>query len=194
VIALRHPALSVIVLPAVLLAGCDDRAAAAVATGTDAGPPPPPAPTATATARPAPSASGSAAADKPELSVLKLVFTSEVKNKEPSDVLASAKPGQRVYAHLTMRNRYPDTRPIVLVFSVNEEERARIDLKVDPSWSYRTWGYVTLRATDFTGDVVAEVRDGGGRLLDKGRLPIRGDSPAKPQSKGPPASADPFND
>ncbi len=184
-IALRLPVLAA----AVLLAGCDDRP---VYAGGDAAPPPSAAPT--ATSAPAPSASGSAAADKPVLAVLKLVFTSDVQNKEPADVLKSAKPGQRVYAHLTMRNRYPDTKPIVLVFSVNGEERARIDLKVDPSWSYRTWGYVTLRATDFTGEVVAEVRDGSGKLLEKGRLPIAGEGPAKPQGKRPAASADPFND
>ncbi|HTJ81906.1 MAG TPA: hypothetical protein VL400_09275, partial [Polyangiaceae bacterium] len=34
--------------------------------------------------------------------LLKLKFASGVKNKEPDGVLESAKPGQRVYVHLTL--------------------------------------------------------------------------------------------
>jgi hypothetical protein len=169
-----------LLLVAAALAGCDERA---IASTPDAAPP---APTATSSARPptAPSASGSAAAEG-ELKVLKMVFTSEVRQKEPVDKLKSASPGQRVWAHVTMRNRTDATKPIKLAFLVGNNERSKIDLKIDPSWSYRTWGYVTLRDND-VGEVVAEVRDEAGTVMERLRLPIKGDGPAKPQKKASP--------
>jgi hypothetical protein len=149
-------------------AGCDEQAAAA-------GPPdsgPAPTPTAAPTQAPAPSASSSPGAEGGELKVLKLQFTSEVKKKEPIDKLEAAQPGQRVWAHVTARNRTDATKPITLAFLVGGSERAKIDLTVDPSWSYRTWGYVTLRAGD-TGEVVAEVRDDRGTVMERARIPIK---------------------
>jgi hypothetical protein len=113
--------------------------------------------------------------------VLGLVFTSEVKKKEPADQLKVARPGQRVYAHVTMRNRTGDTKPIALVFRVNNDERSKVDLKAEPSWSYRTWGYVTLRAADLTGEVTVEVRDDAGKVLEKARLPIKAEGSTQPQ-------------
>jgi hypothetical protein len=161
------------------LAACDERASAST---PDAAPPPPVASaSASASARPAPSAT---AAPAGELKVLKLVLTSEVKKKEPVDKLDAAAPGQRVWAHVTVRNRTEATRPLALVFLVGGAERARVDLKADPSWSYRTWGYVTLRATD-SGELTAEVRDEAGTVMERARLPIKGD-PVKPQKKAPP--------
>jgi hypothetical protein len=165
------------------LSGCD-RSASAGPPGASAGPPDAAAPTPPAssgrTAPPAPPSSGSAAPEKPQLQVLKLVFTSEVKNKEPVDKLERAQPGQRVYAHLTLRNRGAEARPITLAFKVNGEARSKVDLKVDPSWSFRTWGYNTLRASDLTGELSLEVRDDTGAVLTTARLPIRTDPPAKP--------------
>jgi hypothetical protein len=111
--------------------------------------------------------------------VLKSVFTSEVKSKEPADVLKSAKPGQRVWAHLTVRNRCDASRTLTLAFKVNGADRASVDLNVEPSWSFRTWGYVTLRKND-TGKVELEVRDEGGSVLSEGSLPVKGDEPDKP--------------
>jgi hypothetical protein len=161
--------------------GCDEQTASAGAPDAgapDAAPPP----SASAPAKPAPSASASASAEKGELKVLAMVFTSEVKQKEAVDKLDAAKPGQRVWVHLTMRNRTGDTKPIALVFKVNGTQRAKIDLKIDPSWSYRTWGYVTLRDADL-GELVAEVRDDSGTVMSSATLPIKGDGPAKPQKK-----------
>jgi hypothetical protein len=186
-----------ILLCAAALAGCDERASAG--TPDAAAPPPtvsakPPNDGAASGPKPrapsepaAPSATSSAAPAAPagEFKVLKLSFTSEVKNKEPTDALKSAEPGQRVYAHLTMRNRTDAQKPIRLAFLVGGVERTKIDLKVDPSWSYRTWGYVTLRAAD-AGEVVAEVRDDTGNVMERARLPIKGDAPGKPQKKAPP--------
>lgn len=159
-----------VLLAAAAFAGCDERADAST---PDAAPPPPSPPTATASARPptAPSATSSAAAAG-ELKVLKMVLTSEVKKKEPIDKLDSASPGQRVWAHVTLRNRTDATKPITLAFLVGGAERAKIDLKADPSWSYRTWGYVTLRAGD-TGELVAEVRDDAGVVMERARIPIK---------------------
>jgi len=109
--------------------------------------------------------------------VLKSVFTSEVKNKEPADVLTSAKPGQRVWVHLTVRNRCAVTRTLSLVFQVGGAERSKVDLDIQPSWSFRTWGYVTLRTGD-TGKVDLAVKDEGGAVLVASTLPIKADEPA----------------
>lgn len=167
------PSLRRALLPAIALlaAGCDEQASA----GTpDAAPPAAPAPTATLSARPAASSAprSSAAAPTGELKVLKLVFTTGVKNKEPVDAPKAAEAGQRIYAHTTLRNRTEGARNVSLVFLVGGQQRTKIDLSVDPSWSYRTWGYVTLRAGD-TGEVVAELRDEGGEVMERARIPIK---------------------
>jgi hypothetical protein len=166
------PALAVAL--AIASAGCDRRAdastpdaGAADAGAGDAGLPPAP----SASARPTPT--GSATAEKPSLQILKFVFTSDVKNKEPVDKLERGQPGQRVYVHLTLRNRASETRPITVVFRVNNEQRSKVDLKVESSWSYRTWAYNTLRAGDLTGVLTAEIRDEGGFTIATRDLPIR---------------------
>jgi hypothetical protein len=112
------------------------------------------------------------AADVP-LEIQKLVFTSGVKNKAPIDKLAAAEPGQRVYAHVTLRNRGADARPITLVFRIDDEARSSVDLRVDTSWSYRTWAYVTLRAADH-GELAVDVRDDAGGTIGSAHIPIRG--------------------
>jgi len=169
--------LTLVLLTAAALAGCDERAAASPAP--DAAPPEAPkSPSTTPSAAPAPSGS---AAERAPLQVLKLVFTSEVKNKEPVDKLEAIKPGERAWAHLTMRNRGAEARPIAMVFKVNGEQRSKVDLKIDPSWSYRTWAYSTLRAGDVSGELVVEVRDDDGAVITTARLPIKGDGPAKPR-------------
>ncbi len=172
---------AVLLTLALASAGCDERAhAGSPDAPPDAAPPPPP-PSAAA-ARPPPSAS--TAPDKDELRVLKLVFTSEVKNREPADVLKSAAPGQRVWAHLTVRNRGPAERTLTLVFKVNGKERSKVDLTVEPSWSFRTWGYTTLRAGDVGGLSVEVVDDSGARLITGG-LPIRAPDEARPNKPVP---------
>jgi hypothetical protein len=178
----RRPATLAVLLALAGCSGCDERADASPAL--DAAPPP--APPTSASAAP----SGSASAEKGEFKILKMVFTSEVKNKEPADKLESAQPGQRVWAHLTMRNRTGEPRQIALVFKVNGEQRSRVDLKIEPSWSYRTWGYSTLRAGDTTGEVVVEIRDEGGAVVSTARLPIKGDAPARPQRQSKPVPPD----
>jgi hypothetical protein len=105
--------------------------------------------------------------------VLKLVFTSDVKNRDPVDKLDHGEPGQRVWVHLTARNRGAGARAISLSFRVNDDQRSKVDLKVEPSWSYRTWGYNTLRAGDQTGDLAVDVRDDTGTILASARLPLR---------------------
>lgn len=169
-------------LATLALAGsaCDERAHA---SAPDAAPPPSAAPTPSARAA-APAASRSAPAEEAELALLKLVFTSEVKNKEPVDKLDHAQPGQRVWVHLTMRNRGTEARPISLVFRVSDEQRSKVDLEIGPSWSYRTWGYSTLRASDRTGELVVEVRDASGARVTSARLPIKAD-PSKPMLAAP---------
>jgi hypothetical protein len=178
--------LTLLLLAAAALAGCDEHASAS--PPPDAAPPEAPRiPSSTPTATAAPS--GSAAAEKAPLQVLKLVFTSEVKNREPVDKLDAIKPGERAWAHLTMRNRGAEARPIAMVFKVNGEQRSKVDLKIEPSWSYRTWAYSTLRAADVSGELVVEVQGDDGAVITTARLPIKGDgkgdgksgAPAKPR-------------
>lgn len=155
-------------LAAAVLPCCDEPAAAGT---SDAAPPAPSAPA--PSSRPSPTASSAAPQTHAELKVRKLVLTSEVKKKEPVDKLEAAKPGQRVWAHVTVRNRCPDTKTIKLAFKVAGDDRSTVDLVVAPAWSYRTWGYVTLRPTDVAGEIVVEVRDEGGEVLERARLPIK---------------------
>jgi hypothetical protein len=180
--ALLKAAVLASVVASIACAGCDRRADASTpdagapdAGAGDAGLPP----AASASARPA-TPVGSASAEKPSLQILKFVFTSDVKNREPVDKLERAQPGQRVYVHLTMRNRAPDTRPITVVFRVNNDQRSKVDLKVESSWSFRTWAYNTLRAGDLTGVLTAEIRDEGGFTIATRDLPIRSASDRSP--------------
>jgi hypothetical protein len=171
----RTAKLAVLAVVAALLAACDEPA---TASPTDASAPPPSA-SAPAPPRPSASASASAAPVKKVLQILKLTFTSEVKNKEPADKLEAAEPGQRVYVHLAMRNRNDGSRKITVVFNVNKEQRSKTELNVESSWSYRTWAYVTLRQEDRAGAVEVEIRDEDGGVIGSSVLPIKAAS-AKP--------------
>jgi hypothetical protein len=111
---------------------------------------------------------------KAPLELLRLTWTSAVKDKAPIDELTAVASGQRAWAHLAIRNRSRETRRVTLIFRVDGEERSTIDLKVEPSWSYRTWGYNTLRSSDTHGELAVEVRDEDGSLLTTARLPIKG--------------------
>lgn len=155
---------------ALLLLACDDPAPApAPVTSAASAPSSPAPPIASAAARP----TATAAAVTPSLQVLRLTLTSEVKQKEPVDELKEAGPGQRVWAHLALRNRAPDARRVSVVFKVDGEERSTVDLQVASSWSFRTWAYNTLRAGDKSGELSVEVRDDGGSVIGQARLPIK---------------------
>lgn len=107
------------------------------------------------------------------MTLLKLALASGVRDKEPVDKLATAKPGQRVWAHVTLRNRSGGAREVDLVFRVDGKERTRVTLNVDASWSFRTWGYVTLRAADTSGELTATVVSDSGDELGVARIPIK---------------------
>lgn len=160
------------VFAVLLVLACDDPppTAAAIAPSTT----PTIAPMAT-TAPPRQAAS--AAAPTPLIQVLKLTLTSEVKQKEPVDELTEAGPGQRVWAHVTVRNRAPDAKRVSVIFKVDGEERSTVDLQIASSWSYRTWAYNTLRAGDKSGELTVEVRDDGGNVLSTAKLPIKVSNP-----------------
>lgn len=106
------------------------------------------------------------------LELQELTFTSEVKNKEPVDTLVAAEPGKRVWAHLRLRNRDDAPRKVQLQFRVNGDDRTMLELKVEKSWSYRTWAYNTLLEGDKQGTVSLEVRDDTGAVLADTSLPI----------------------
>jgi hypothetical protein len=142
--------------------GCSPKAAptssaASAEVVASAAPAPPPAPSASV-------------AVKVPLQVQKFVLTSEVKGKEPVDELATAAAGKRLYAHLQVRNR-GETRPLRLEFRVDGALRSKIDLEVIHSWSYRTWGYNTLRATDAGLVAEAKILDGE-EIVASAKIPI----------------------
>lgn len=130
------------------------------------------APTAPASVHaPEPSVSPEAPAGK--LEVLKLRFAAKVEKKEPVGKLERAPAGERVYAHAVVRNRTGETRKIFLVFRVGDAVRSRVALDVVPSWSFRTWGYATLKPGDRGKlDVAVETEDG--KALAEASLPIAG--------------------
>jgi hypothetical protein len=132
---------------------------------------PPPAAT---TATPAPQQAGAAPSPNTRVPIelLGLTITSAVEKKEPVDKLKAAAPGTRVYAHLKMRNRSNETRPIRVDFLVNGKVRTPLKLDIEPSWSFRTWGYNTLQASD-AGELEVQVYDDAGTLLEKVRMPIQ---------------------
>ncbi|MRG94381.1 hypothetical protein [Polyangium spumosum] len=126
----------------------------------------------------APAAPPATPSERPSLELLQLTLTSDVQKKEPVDTLDVAPPGTRVYAHLKLRNRSQDQRKVHIDFLVNGKVRTPLDLTVEPSWSYRTWGYNTMQAGD-TGELEVRVFDDGGATLATARLPIQARSKAK---------------
>lgn len=106
------------------------------------------------------------------MELLKARFTSEVKGREPVDDLKVAHAGKRTYFHLTLRNRTGRERKIHVTFFVNEEKRTELDLDVAESWSFRTWGYNTLRSTDKNGKLRVTVEDDEGYPVADMTLPI----------------------
>ena len=99
-------------------------------------------------------------------------FTSAIERREPKDELTHAKPGQRVHAFLAIRNRTGRKRSIHLAWTVNGEERTKLDLDVDESWQFRTWGFNTVLPKD-RGTLRLEVTDDAGNSLVERELPIR---------------------
>ena len=100
------------------------------------------------------------------------LFTSAIERREPKDELTAAKPGQRVHAFLAIRNRTGQKRSIHLAWSVNGEARTQLDLDVEESWQFRTWGFNTVLPRD-RGTLRLEVTDDAGNSLVERELPIR---------------------
>jgi hypothetical protein len=107
------------------------------------------------------------------MELLRFRFTSGIEAREPKDELKAAKPGQRVYGYLALRNRTGRKKAVTLSWSVNGEVRTKIELPIDESWQFRTWGYNTLQDTDRSGTLRLEVTDESGHPLVDEELPIR---------------------
>lgn len=156
------------VLVTLALAACDDPtkpSGSASASGASSAAAPARSTTAPATAKPAEKIAAG-------VELQKFVLTTGVKAKDPVDVLDAAKPGQRVYGHLTIRNRTDGPKRVSLSFRVNEEERALVDLTIEKSWSWRTWAYVTLRKDD-KGELTVHAFDDHGAELGTEKIPIQ---------------------
>ncbi len=168
----RDVSLPLLLACALLAVACDEPGkpgadgGAPSAKGAPAGPGGAPSGRATA----APTKIAETPADGVELQ--KFVLTSAVKSKEPADLLDAAKPGQRVYGHLTVRNRTDGPKRVSLSFRVNGDERTLVDLTIEKSWSWRTWAYVTLRKED-KGELTVHAFDDHGAELGTQSIPIR---------------------
>jgi hypothetical protein len=103
--------------------------------------------------------------------LLALTLTSAIRDKDPVDKLTAVVPGERVYAHLRVRNRTGKTHILTVNFAVNGEPRTTLTLEVEPSWSWRTWGYNTVLSSDRPGALTVTVTDEGARLMTAS-LPI----------------------
>lgn len=106
------------------------------------------------------------------MELLRFAFTSGVERREPKDELTHARPGQRVYAWLAIRNRTGQKRSIHLAWTVDGEERTKLDLEIEESWQFRTWGFNTVLPKD-RGTLRLEVTDDAGNALVERDLPIR---------------------
>lgn len=109
--------------------------------------------------------------DRP-LEVLKFQFASAVKNREPVDKMLRARPGERVYAYVTLRNRSGRERKVHVSFRVNGKSRTEVDLDIAESWSFRTWAYNTVLKTDKPGKLEVFITDEGQDVLVEESLPI----------------------
>ena len=105
------------------------------------------------------------------MQVLLFRWTSGIENKDPKDRLYVARPGQRVYAHLRMRNRSGTERCLKLVFRVGDEKRTEVTLRIGESWNWRTWAYNTLKREDRKPLRLTIHDDQGALILDE-RLPV----------------------
>jgi len=107
------------------------------------------------------------------MELLRFRFTSGVDGREPKAELDHAKPGQRVYGYLALRNRSGRTRTVTLAWKVNGEARTTTELNIDESWQFRTWGYNTVLPKDTKGTLELEVTDDAGHVVVEKSLPIR---------------------
>jgi len=105
------------------------------------------------------------------IELLRFTFTDGVERKDPREKLNIARPGQRVYAHLQLRNRSGRDRCVHVVFRVGGKKRTDVTLKVGESWSWRTWAYNTLRADD-TGPLRVTVTDDQGKVIVAKQLAV----------------------
>jgi len=110
-------------------------------------------------------------ADLKPMQVLSMTFTSGIEGKDPQDKLHIARPGQRVYAHLKMRNRSGRKRCLDVTFRVAGKKRTQVRLKIGESWSWRTWAYNTLRSDD-RQPLEMTIVDDQGALVFKKTLPV----------------------
>lgn len=109
--------------------------------------------------------------EKP-LELMRFQFTSAVKGREPVDRLWRARPGERVYAYVALRNRSGRPRKVLVSFRVNGKVRTEKELEVAESWNYRTWAYNTVKKDDKPGKLEVFITDEGHDVLVEESLPI----------------------
>lgn len=111
--------------------------------------------------------------------LLRFRFTSGVEQRDPVDQLHVARPGQRVWAHLRVRNRSGRARCLKLLWRIDGKKRTELSLEVGESWNWRTWAYATLRDSDRSGAIELEAVDDQGNVVAQKRLPIVPEPPPR---------------
>ena len=118
----------------------------------------------------APPAEESCAPKDPSLKrmqVLRFTWASGVEGRDPKDRLYIARPGQRVFAHMRIRNRSGRKRCLKATFRVGGKKRTEVTLNIGKSWNWRTWAYNTVRSDD-KGPLHLRIADDQGNVvLDK---------------------------
>jgi hypothetical protein len=105
------------------------------------------------------------------MQLLKLTWTSAIERRDPKDTLRVARPGERAYAHLRVRNRSGRERCLKLSFRVGGKERSQVTLRIGKSWNWRTWAYNTLKSDDRTPLTLVAIDDQGATLFES-TLPV----------------------
>jgi hypothetical protein len=105
------------------------------------------------------------------MQVLSFTFTDGIEGRDPKSKLQVAKAGQRVYAHLAMRNRSGRKRCLHLTFRVGGKKRTEVTLKIGKSWRWRTYAYNTIHADDDKPLQLTVTDDQGALVLEK-MLPV----------------------
>jgi hypothetical protein len=101
------------------------------------------------------------------MQLLQFRWTSGLKGKQPKDKLYVARPGQRVYAHLKIRNRSGRKRCLKFVFRVGKKKRTEVTVRIGKSWNWRTWAYNTIKSSDRAPLHLTITDDQGKTIVDQ---------------------------
>lgn len=124
----------------------------------------PPAPAYSATK--APSASEAA----PGLTIARMEFADSVMDREPSGVATTFPATQeKVYCYVEFRD-VPEDTSITYVWSLGQNEMARVEQQIGKSSRWRTWSSKTIAG--MKGDWKVDVLDSSGNIIKSGTFTV----------------------